>query len=59
MYIKNINKLNIMKELIQLFREAYLEIKRKPLEALFTLFTFITMCVTCYLFMIVCYVIGG
>ena len=28
-----------MKELIQLFKEAYIEVKRKPLEALFTLFT--------------------
>ena len=48
-----------MKELIQLFREAFIEVKRKPLEALFTLFTFITMCVTCYLLMIVLWVIGG
>ena len=59
MYIRNINKLNIMKELIQLFKEAYIEVKRKPLEALFTLFTFVTMCVTCYLMMIVLWVIGG
>tara|TARA_A100001391_G_scaffold149389_1_gene106868 strand:- start:289 stop:435 length:147 start_codon:yes stop_codon:yes gene_type:complete len=48
-----------MKELIQLFKEAYVEVKRKPLEALFTLFTFITMCATCYLMMIVLWVIGG
>ena len=59
MYIRNINKLNIMKELIQLFKEAYIEVKRKPLEALFTLFTFITMCATCYLMMIVLWIIGG
>ena len=42
-FILNI-KIKIMKELIQLFKEAYKEVKRKPLEALFTLFTFITMC---------------
>ena len=59
MYIRNINKLNIMKELIQLYREAYKEVKQNPLEALYTLGVFVTMCVTCYLFMIVCYVIGG
>ena len=59
MYIKNINKLNIMKELIQLFKEAYIEVKRKPLESLFTLFTFVTMCCTLYLMMIVLWVIGG
>ena len=59
MYIRNINKLNIMKELIQLFKEAYIEVKRKPLEALFTLFTFVIMCCTLYLMMIVLWVIGG
>ena len=48
-----------MKELIQLFKEAYIEVKRKPLEALFTLFTFVTMCCTLYLVMIVLWVIGG
>ena len=48
-----------MKELKLLFTEAYKEVKRKPLEALFTLFTFITMCATCYLMMIVLWVIGG
>ena len=48
-----------MKELIQLYREAYKEVKQNPLEALYTLGVFVTMCVTCYLFMIVCYVIGG
>jgi hypothetical protein len=48
-----------MKELIQLFKEAYIEVKRKPLEALYTLGVFITMCVTCYLMMIVLWVIGG
>ena len=45
-----------MRELQLLFKEAYKEVKQKPLEALGTLITF---CVTCYLFMIVCYVIGG
>ena len=35
-----------MKELIQLFKEAYVEVKRKPLEALFTLFSYLTMCFT-------------
>ena len=48
-----------MKELIQLFKEAYVEVKRKPLEALFTLFTFVTMFCTLYLMMIVLWVIGG
>ena len=48
-----------MKELIQLFKEAYIEVKRKPLEELFTLFTFVTMCCTLYLMMIVLWVIGG
>ena len=52
-------KNKIMKELKLLFKEAYIEVKRKPLDALFTLFTFVTMCCTMYLMMWVCYIIGG
>jgi hypothetical protein len=48
-----------MKELKLLFTEAYKEAKQKPLDALFTLFTFVTMCCTMYLMMWVCYIIGG
>ena len=48
-----------MKELKLLFSEAWKEAKSKPLEALGTLATFVTMCISCYLMMILCYVIGG
>jgi hypothetical protein len=48
-----------MKELKYLFTEAYKEATQKPLEALYTLGTFTVMCVTCYLWMLVCYAIGG
>ena len=48
-----------MKELKLLFTEAYKEAKQKPIDALFTLFTFVTMCCTLYLMMIVLWVIGG
>ena len=58
MFILNI-KIKIMKELKLLFTEAYKEVKRNPLEALYTLGAFIMMCVTCYLMMIVLWVIGG
>ena len=48
-----------MKELKFLFSEAWKEAKSNPKEALYTLACSSLMCVTCYLMMIVCYVIGG
>ena len=48
-----------MKELKFLFSEAWKEAKCNPKESLYILATFVTMCVSCYLMMIVCYVIGG
>jgi hypothetical protein len=48
-----------MKELKLLFSEAWKEAKSNPKESLYILATFVTMCVSCYLMMIVCYVIGG
>ena len=48
-----------MKELKLLFTESYKEVKRNPLEALGTLFAFIAMCGMMYVFMIICYIIGG
>ena len=48
-----------MKELKLLFTEAWKEAKDNPLEALGTLFAFIAMCGMMYVFMIICYIIGG
>ncbi len=48
-----------MKELKLLFSEAWKEVKSNPLEALGTLGVFAAMCVSCYLWMLVCYAIGG
>ena len=48
-----------MKELKYLFSEAFKEVKNNPLESLGTLGVFAAMCVSCYLWMLVCYAIGG
>ena len=48
-----------MKELKQLFIEAYKEAKHNPLEALGTLVAFIAMCGMCYIMFVICWVVGG
>ena len=48
-----------MKELIQLYTEAWQEAKQDPLLALGTLVTFITMCGLLYALSIVLWAIGG
>ena len=62
MFVDNKNKIikiRDMGELKLLFSEAWKEAKSNPKESLYILATFVTMCVSCYLMMIVCYVIGG
>ena len=48
-----------MKELIELYTEAWQEAKQNPLEALGTLVTFITMCGLLYALSIVLWAISG
>ena len=48
-----------MKELIQLYTEAWQEAKQNPLEALGTLIAFITMCGLLYAISIVLWAISG
>jgi len=48
-----------MRELQLLFKEAYKEVKQKPLEALGTLITFCAICGMCYAIMIIGYIING
>jgi len=47
-----------MKEIKLLFSEAWKEVKSNPIEALGTLGVFVTMCVTMYGLMIICYAMG-
>lgn len=48
-----------MKELMELYRQAWLEAKQDPLLALGTLVTFITLCGLVWALSIVLWAIGG